>query len=109
MKTAEIKQLGDEQLVHRELELERQMVGLTFRQKTGQLEDPSRLGKLRKDIARVRTEERARERAQNLNKDSLRDRYRGSFRAGAAAESAPGSGAGKGFLQGLVDKIKGSE
>lgn len=100
--------LGDEALVHKELALERDLLDASFRLRTGQLEDNSKTGKIRRDIARVRTEERTREAAQGLNKDELRTRHRGSFRpqpvasaAGAASESAQKGG----FLSGLAGKL----
>ena len=98
--------LTDEQLVHRELQLERDLLAASFRLRTGQLEDTESLGRLRKDIARARTAQRRRELDQGLAKDSLRNRYRGSFQPDAAASSddQPSSG---GFLKGLVDKIGG--
>lgn len=115
MGAVELSALSDEKLVHRELELERNLLDLSFRKRTGQLEDTSKLSQARKEIARVRTAERARELSQGLRKDSLRTQYRGTWRAGAAAEqgaegaSAKTSGASRGFLKGIVDKIKGSE
>ncbi|RME20159.1 MAG: 50S ribosomal protein L29 [Deltaproteobacteria bacterium] len=98
--------LTDEQLVHRELELERELLAAGFRLRTGQLEDTSRLRRLRRDIARIRTAERARELSQGLPKDSLRNRYRGSFQPGAVAESGESASSG-GFIKGLVDKMGG--
>lgn len=114
MKYAELNSLSDEKLVHRELDLERQLLEMNFRKKLGQLEDTSRLAKVRRDIARARTVERQRELAQGLSKDALRGRYASSWRfvpAAAAAEGAEQAPAGgrRGFLKGLVDKIKGNE
>lgn len=106
--------LSDEKLVHRELDLERQLLDLSFRKRTGQLEDTSKLGKTRKEIARVRTAERSRERVQGLNKDALRGLHRGTWAPAAAADQAvvetpAASSGGRGFLKGIVDKIKGAE
>lgn len=98
--------LSDEQLVHKELELERELIAASFRQKTGQLEDSARLGRIRRDIARLRTAQRAREIAQGLGKDSLRNRFRATFVAGQAASASAGEASG-GFLKGIVDKIGG--
>lgn len=111
MTNTEIASLGDEALVHREMEMERRLVELGFRHRTGQLEDTSKLGQIRRDIARLRTAQRAREIEQGLNKDSLRARHRGSWSAAAAqAEVAQQpKAAGGGFLKGIVDKIKGTE
>lgn len=114
MATTNYGALSDEALVHKELDLERQLLDLTFRHRTGQLEDTSKLGKIRKDIARARTAERARELVQGLNKDELRNRHRATFRPTPAEPSAPAAqqeagGERRGFLQGLVDKIKGND
>ncbi|MCB9763134.1 MAG: 50S ribosomal protein L29 [Alphaproteobacteria bacterium] len=62
MRYAELKELSDQDLVHRELSLERQLVTAQFRLYTNQLEDTSQLGKLRRDIARLQTAARERER-----------------------------------------------
>lgn len=113
MKYTELNALSDERLVHRELDLERQLLDLSFRKKMGQLEDNSKLGKLRKDIARARTAERRRELEQGLDKDALRGLHRGTWRhvradEGGDAEQAPAAGR-RGFVRGLLDKIKGGE
>lgn len=98
--------LSDEQLVHKELGLERDLIAASFRQKTGQLEDTASLRRMRRDIARLRTAQRQRELQQGLGKDSLRNRFRATFvpSAGDQAEAPQGSG---GFLKGIVDKISG--
>ena len=46
MSVAELKELDDKSLVHRELQLERELMEARFRNKTGQLEDTSKLAKL---------------------------------------------------------------
>jgi large subunit ribosomal protein L29 len=100
--------LSDEALVHKELSLERDLLEASFRLRTGQLEDNSKTGKVRRDIARVRTEERVRETAQGLNKDELRTRHRGTYRPQpvAASTGAGGETAQKGgFLSGLAGKL----
>ena len=110
MAYADLANLSDEQLVHRELGLERDLVSAKFRLATNQLEDSSQLGKLRKDIARCRTAERSREKEQGLGKNALRAKYSSTFDASAAATSAAqDEGAGSGFLKGVVDKIGGGE
>ena len=55
MKIDELASLGDEQLVHKELELERTMMGHTFRHRLQQLENTSVLKTTRRDIARTQT------------------------------------------------------
>jgi len=106
MELASIRNLTDEQLVHAELSLERDLVAATFQHRTGQLDDSSMLGKMRKAIARLRTLQRERERDAGSARDSLRNSYRGTFDAASAVSSqdAP-EGASAGFLQGIVDKI----
>lgn len=108
---SDLNAMTDEKLVHREVELERKLLDLSFRLRTGQLDDTSKLNQLRKDIARVRTAERARERAAGLAKDALRNQYRSTWRPSeaAVAEGAPQEQASRGFLKGIVDKIKGAE
>ena len=102
MRYVEIKDLSDEQLVHREMSIERDLLGARFRLHTDQLEDTSSLKKMRRDIARLQTASRERERAQGLRKNTLRDRYRATFTPTEGAESAPAASGG-GFLQGILD------
>ena len=113
MKYAEFESLSDEKLVHRELDLEREMLELNFRKRMGQLEDTSKLAKVRKDIARARTAERLREREQGLNRDALRGLHMGSWTRGSGSASAASTeastGGRRGFISGLVDRITGKE
>ena len=107
MSVAELKKLDDKALVHRELQLERDLMDARFRNKTGQLEDTSKLAKLRKGIARARTLQREREVEQSLNPNTLRDTHRSSFvpsESGGAGEGGAG-----GFLKGIVDKVTPNE
>ena len=55
MKTEEIRKLSDEELVKKETELREEYGNLTFQHKIRPLEDTSRLRKIKKDIARLRT------------------------------------------------------
>jgi large subunit ribosomal protein L29 len=105
MDVAELKALTDEQLIHKELQLERDLIELRFRHRdqNNQLEDTSKLRKIRKDIARLRTLQRGRELAAGLPKNGLRNAHRGSFRPGAALVS--GGSAGGAFLQGIASKM----
>lgn len=105
MKYSDIEKLSDKDLVHHELRLERQLVETTFQLRTGQLDDTSTVGKIRKDIARARTAQRGRENSQSLGKNALRDRHRPSFEPTSAAPT-PGAGeSNKGFLQGIADRL----
>jgi large subunit ribosomal protein L29 len=110
MNISQISQLDDQQLVHEELRLERDLIHARFALKTGQLEDTSRISKVRKDIARLRTVQRDREREQGLPNNFLREKHRSSFdpKAGAVATEAV-DGSSKGFLKGIVDKVTGNE
>jgi large subunit ribosomal protein L29 len=107
MSISEIIKLDDKALVHRELQLERELLEARFRGKTGQLEDTSKLAKIRKDIARARTVQRDREIEQSLSPNALRDLYRPSFTPGAVGVG--GAAAAGGFLKGIVDKVSPSE
>jgi len=110
MKIADIRKLEDRQLVHEELRLDREIIHARFALKTGQLEDTSTLGKMRRDIARLRTVQRERERTAGLATDTLRERHRASYDPKAAAAAAPAEAqSAKGFLKGIVDKVKGKE
>ncbi len=101
----DMKSMSDEQLVHRGLQFERELMKARFSLHTQQLEDTSSLKKLRRNIARVQTQLRERERAGGLRKNALRDRYAGSFSPAEAAHREKSAG----MLAGIVDKIKGSE
>ncbi len=110
MNVEQIQKLDDQQLVHSELGLERELIHARFALKTGQLDDTSRLSKIRKDIARLRTVQRDREREQGLPNDFLREKFRASFDPKAQAEAPQeADGASKGFLKGIVDKVTGKE
>ena len=102
MDYTELTKLTDKALVHTELQFERDLIESTFRHSTGQLDDVSRLAKLRRDIARARTAERDRERTQGLGPNSLRDRHRSSFKPEAVAATTQ---AGGGFMKGIAAKL----
>lgn len=106
MKIDELAALGDEQLVHKELELERTLLGHTFRHRLGQLENNSVLKTTRRDIARAETLLGARERANGLPKGSLKARYRSTFVAAAPTTGAAG---GDDFLKGILDERQSAE
>ena len=87
---AELKALSDEELVHAELQLDRDLVGLRFRKSSDQLRDVMQIKQVRRNIARTRTEQRRREIEANQSKDTLLEMYRASFKA-AATKSVEGS------------------
>ena len=55
MKAKELRDLSPEELQTKEKEFREEEFKLRFKHATGQLEKTDRLGKLRKDIARVKT------------------------------------------------------
>lgn len=59
MKYAELKDLTAEELRQKEAGFQEELFKLRLRQSTSQVENPMRIRKLRRDIARVRTAQRA--------------------------------------------------
>ena len=60
-KAAEVRDLADDQLVERLAETKQELFNLRFQHVTGQLDNYARLQQLKRDIARVNGELRARE------------------------------------------------
>ncbi|HAS07868.1 MAG TPA: 50S ribosomal protein L29 [Actinobacteria bacterium] len=92
--------LSDADLIQAESRAERELAESMFRLRMGQQTDSSKPGKLRREIARVRTEARSRELERDLDKDALRNKY-GRMPV-TVASPAPAQG---GFLQGIADQI----
>jgi large subunit ribosomal protein L29 len=61
VKAAEFRQLKDDELAIRVVETRQELFNLRFQHATGQLDNSSRLGQLKKDIARLETVIRQRE------------------------------------------------
>ena len=61
MKPAEIRELSDEQLVEKLKENRAELFNLRFQMATSQLDNTSRVSTVKKDIARILTEQRARQ------------------------------------------------
>ncbi len=61
MEPRELRESSDEELAVKERELTESLFMLRLRQKTNQLESPARLVQTRRDIARIKTIQRARE------------------------------------------------
>jgi large subunit ribosomal protein L29 len=101
MNMSEVKELSNEQLVHTELQLERDLIDARFQKELGTLENSSVFSVIRKDIARLRTEQRSREITEGLGSDSLRNKFRGSFQASEKEEE---ESSGTGFLKGISEK-----
>jgi large subunit ribosomal protein L29 len=59
MKYAELKDLTAEELRQKEAGFQEELFKLRLRQATSQVENPMRIRQLRRDIARVRTAQRA--------------------------------------------------
>ena len=55
MKTSEIRELSDEEIVAKVAENKEELFNLRFSQATGTLEKPSRIRELRKEIAKMKT------------------------------------------------------
>ena len=55
MKSSEIKEMSEEELIKKEKELREELGNLSFQHKIRPLEDTSRLKKIRQDIARIAT------------------------------------------------------
>ena len=60
-RVAEMRLLGDQELVERLSESRRELFNLRFQLATGQLDNSARLGEVRRDIARLATFVRERE------------------------------------------------
>lgn len=63
MKAAEIKNLTNEELSKMIVDSKDELLKLRIQGKTGQLENSARIGALKKDIARIKTEQTARAKA----------------------------------------------
>lgn len=59
MKYAELKELTAEELRQKQAGLQDELFKLRLRQATSQVENPMRIRQLRRDIARIRTAQRA--------------------------------------------------
>ena len=99
---------SDEQIVHRMLEVERELVTSRFKHSMNQLENTASIGGLRKEIAQLKTEAGRREQAAGISKNALFDRHAKSFGGATGAASAAPADKG-GFLSGIVDKLTGNE
>ncbi|HOK05960.1 MAG TPA: 50S ribosomal protein L29 [Syntrophales bacterium] len=61
MKIKELRDIGSEELRQKDRELREELFRLRLRHRSGQLETPSALKKIRRDIARIKTVLRERE------------------------------------------------
>ena len=60
MKAEDVSALSDDQLQDELLKLKKEQFNLRFQQATGQLENTARFKQIRRDIARVKTDQRRR-------------------------------------------------
>ena len=60
MKMADIKSLIDDELVQKEKDCREELFNLKFQHAIGKLENTSRLRVLKKDVARIKTEQKLR-------------------------------------------------
>lgn len=70
MKPAEIRELSDEQLVEKLKENRAELFNLRFQMATSQLDNTARVKNVKKDIARLLTEQRARQIAAENSADA---------------------------------------
>jgi len=107
---AGLKDVNDGDLAGQIRDAERELVGLRFRHSNSQLENTATLKTVRRKLARLKTEIRARELAQGLGKGSLIAKH-GAARTApaekATTEQAPAERGG--FLKGIVDRLTGRE
>lgn len=66
MKAEDIREMSDEEIERRVRDLKEELFNLRFQSATGQLENPMRIRKVKRDIARFRTVERERELAREV-------------------------------------------
>ena len=88
IKNQEIRELSDSDLVHAEMQLQRDIVSERMIIDEDRNPDAMYFRKIRKAIARLRTEQRRREIGEGLPKDSLRTKHRNSFSYERKTESA---------------------
>ncbi len=55
MKTTDLREMREEELQQRCREVQQELFNLRLQQTTGQIEKPSRIKELRRDVARIKT------------------------------------------------------
>ena len=100
MKMSEIKELSDQELVHTELDLERQLIDARLKKSLGVGMDLSIFAKFRKDIARLQTEQTFRCTQQGLAKNALKALHRNTFVYEQEEKEEAGD-----FLKSVADKL----
>ena len=103
---ASVVEMSDEQLVHRMMQAERDLVSARFKHSMNQLENTSKLSVLRKEIARLKTEARRRESNNGLAANALSTLHAKSFGVNRGSSAPAEKG---GFLSGIVDKLTSND
>ncbi len=103
----ELQSLSDQELIHRVLQTERDLVSARFKHSMSQLENTASLRRMRRRIAALRTEARRRERDGGLSKGALLVQHAQTFGAAAPSEETPAEKGG--FLSGIVDKLSSGD
>lgn len=75
----QLADMSDEELVHTELQLDRDLVTLRFQKKAGNGKNIHKSKQVRRNIARLKTEQTAREKAAGLAKGAFHAQYKASF------------------------------
>jgi ribosomal protein L29 len=106
---AQLKELSDLDLVRATSEAERELLVARFKRHQGQLENTAALNVIRRRVARLKTEQRAREVAGAMPKGAIERAHIVEARASRPVTSSEASsgGSGGGFLKGIVDKLTG--
>jgi len=68
MKAEEVRAMSDEELQGKLMELKKEQFNLRFQQASGQLENTARIRQVRRDIARIKTEQTARRKQRQAEK-----------------------------------------
>jgi len=106
MSTVDLSALTDEQLVHSELNSQRELAAHQLRHATGKLENNSLLGKARRNIARAKGEIRRRELVADLVNGALRSRHLGTYKPASISAALEAGGT---FLKNMLDSKQPSE
>lgn len=101
MSSKELRAMSDKELVHHELQTERDLAVASLKLRGSTLENTASVRQMRRAVARARTIQREREREQGLAKDHLLHLHRQDFKPGeGGGEQAEG-----GFLSGVSERF----
>ncbi len=104
-----VREMSDEQVVHRSVAVERELVETRFRHSMSLLEDTSTLRRMRRGMAGLKTDVRRREIEQGLAKGALEAKHRTTYGITGPTGDTSASQEKGGFLKGIVDKLTGTE